>query len=222
LTGARQTSIAVNALPGAVPQGSLVFLWGGGQAQTFTVSANASAGATTLSITRQDVVGTIPSGSLLTVRALKQFWDLSGTCSSSFTLSSTGTSGLGTGTYSVEVTAVRWEANGVSSCTGPISPTCYIRESAPSMCKTVTLGASGNVRVAVTTELGATDFNVYLAPNGTCSGLTYCDHTNGGSSVTINTCPTGQPAPPDWEGMPIASGLPNADPPAAVPPHGDL
>ncbi|TME05330.1 MAG: pilus assembly protein [Chloroflexi bacterium] len=222
LTGARQTSIAVNALPGPVPQGSLVSLWGGGQAQTFTVAANAATGATTLSINRQDVVGTIPTGSELTIRAVKQFWDLSGTCSSSFTLTPTGTTGFGAGTYSVEVTAVRWEANGVSSCTGPISPTCYIRESAPSMCKTVTLGASGNVRVAVTTELGATDFNVYLAPNGTCSGLTYCDHTNGGSSVTINTCPTGQPGPPDWEGLPLASGLPNADPPAAAPPRGDL
>ena len=221
LTGARQTSIAVNALPGAVPQGSLVFLWGGGQAQPFTVSANASAGATTLSITRQDVVGTIPSGSLLTVRALKQFWDLSGTCSSSFTLSSTGTSGLGTGTYSVEVTAVRWEANGVSSCNGPISPTCYLRESAPSMCKTVTLNASGNVRVQVSADPGATDFNVYLATNGSCTGLTYCDHTNGSSSVTIPSCPAGQPSPPDWEALPLANGLPNADPPAGTPPRGD-
>src|SRR5205823_4715343 len=32
----------------------------------------------------------------------------------------------------------------------------------------------------------------------------------------------GQPAPPDGEGMPLAAGLPNANPPAATPPRGDL
>ena len=220
LTGARQTSIAINALPGPVPQGSLVSLWGGGQAQIFTVASDAGTGATTLSINRQDVVGTIPSGSELTVRALKQFWDMSRTCSSSFTVTPTGTTGFGAGTFSVEVTAVRWEANGVPSCSG-VSPTCYLRESAPSMCKTVTLGASGNVKVAVTADPGATDFNVYLAQNGSCTGLTYCDHTNGSSSVTISSCPTGQPSPPDWEALPLAAGLPNADPPAGTPPRGD-
>src|SRR5207245_2311035 len=83
-----------------------------------------------------------------------------------------GCTGFGAGTFSVEVTAVRWEANGVPSCSG-VSPTCYLRESAPSMCKTVTLGASGNVKVAVTADPGATDFNVYLAQNGSCTGLTY-------------------------------------------------
>src|SRR5207245_11457456 len=100
-------------------------------------------------------------------------------------LRSRGTSGVGTGTDWGGVTAVRWEASGVSSCNGPISPSCYLRESAPSMCKTVTLNASGNVRVQVSADPGATDFNVYLATNGSYTGLTYCDHTNGSSSVTI-------------------------------------
>ncbi len=218
LSGARIQSIAVNRLPGAIPTGSSITVGG----QTFTTSSNAAAGDMTISISRQDVVGTIPSGSVLTVRALKQFWDLGGTCSSSFTVTPTGTTGFSAGTYSVEVTAVRWEANGVASCSGPISPTCYLRESAPSMCKTVTLGSSGNVKVAVTPDPGADDFNVYLAQNGSCTGVAYCDHTNGGSSVTINSCPAGQPSPPDSEGLPLASGLPNADPPVATPPRGDL
>src|SRR5438445_11977884 len=92
------------------------------------------------------------------------------------------------------------------------------------MCTSVTLAASGNIKVAVTADPGATDFNVYLAQNGSCTGLTYCDHTNGSSSVTISSCPTGQPSPPDWEAVPLAAGLPNADPtrgpaPRGVPPH---
>jgi len=220
LTGTRQTSIAVNALPGAIPNNSIVIVG----SQAFTVSADVAAGATSISISRQDVVGTIPSGSLLTVRAYPQFWDSNGVgCSSSFTLSSPGSGSLSAGTYSVEVTAVRWQANGVSSCSGPASPTCYMRESAPSMCKTLTVATSGNVKVDVTADPGATDFNIYIAANANCSGLTYCTDTgNGNSTVTINTCPTGQPSPPDQESLPVAAGLPNADPAPGTPPRGDL
>ncbi len=220
LTGTRQTSIAVNALPGAIPSGSSVIVEG----QTFTTSAGTAAGATTISVNRQDVSGTIPAGTLLAVRALPQFWDSNGVgCSSSFTLSSPGSGSLSAGTYSVEVTAVRWAPNGVASCSGPASPTCYFRESAPSMCKTITVATSGNVKVDVTNDPGAQDFNVYLAPNGTCTGLTYCTDTgNGNSNVTINNCPIGQPPPPDQEGLPLAAGLPNADPPAGTPPNGDM
>src|SRR2546426_10338329 len=56
LTGARQTSIAVNAFPGPVPQGSVVSLWGGGQQQPFTVSSNASAGANATTTTQKYVL----------------------------------------------------------------------------------------------------------------------------------------------------------------------
>jgi len=158
------------------------------------------------------------------VRAFPQFWDSNGVgCSSTFTLSSPGSGSLSAGTYSVEVTAVRWSANGVASCSGPISPTCYLRESAPSMCKTLTVASSGNVKVDVTNDPGAQDFYIYLAPNGNCTGLTYCTNTgNGNANVTINNCPTGQPPPPDQEGMPLGLALPNADPGPGTPPHGDL
>ena len=220
LTGTRQTSILVNALAGSIPAGSTVFVGG----QTFTTSTLANAADQTISINRQDVSGTIPSGTVLTVRAFPQFWDSNGVgCSSTFTLSSPGSGSLSAGTYSVEVTAVRWSANGVASCTGPISPTCYLRESAPSMCKTLTVASSGNVKVDVTSDPGAQDFYIYLAPNGSCTGLTYCTNTgNGNANVTINNCPTGQPPPPDQEGMPLGPALPNADPAPGTPPRGDL
>jgi Flp pilus assembly protein TadG len=219
LTGTRLTSIAVSALPGAVPTGSLLDIAG----QVFTTSANAAAGATTIGINRQDVVGTIASGTIVTIRTNPQFWDSNGVnCSSSFTLSSPGLgSSLSGGTYSVEVTSVRWQANGVASCSGPASSTCYKRESAPSMCKIITVANSGIVKVDVGAIPGATDFNVYMATNGSCSGFSFCQDTGGNFTTTINAACTGG-APPDVQYLPVAAGLPNADPPSATPPSGDL
>lgn len=220
LTGTNITSIAVSAVPAGIPSGSSVTVGG----QTFTLSRAAAAGDTALTVSRQSVTGTIPSGSLLSVRALNQFWDSNGVgCSSSFSVTPNGSGSLATGSYSVEVTAVRWEPNGVANCSGPASPTCYKRESAPSMCKTVTLSSSGVIKVAATSDPGAQDFNVYLAQNGSCTGLTYCTDTGtGNSSVTINSCAGSPTSPPDQESPPVASGLPNANPPTATPPHGDL
>lgn len=217
------SSIAVSSLPGAVPASTIV--WVGGQ--QFTVGAAgaaASAGPTSIPLANnQSANPAIASGSTLTVRAMPQFWDSNGVgCGSSFTVTPNGSGNFSQGTYSVEVTAVRWESTAGGTCSAT-SPTCYQRESAPSMCKTVVLSSSGVIKVAVTADPGAQDFNVYLAPNGSCSGLTYCTDTgNGNSSVNINTCPPGQPSPPDQEGVPIAAGLPNADAPAGAPPGGDL
>jgi hypothetical protein len=104
------------------------------------------------------------------------------------------------------------------------------------MCKTVNLGPSGNIKVlvssanAATADPGAQTFNVYLAQNASCTGLAYVTNFSNGSnaSTLINSStfpagwPTGQPGPPDQEGMSIASGLPNADTAAGTPPHGDL
>src|SRR5260370_41539400 len=134
-------------------------------------------------------------------RSPVQVWD-SNTAgwSSSFTADATGssTNNLASGTWSVEVTAVRWEPNGVSSCTGPATPTCYLRESTPSMCRTVDLGASSVIKVSVTpADPGAQYFNVYLSQNGSCSGLAYITNfpAVGSSSVTIkrNKVPAGTP-----------------------------
>jgi len=222
LTGTNQVQISVYPLPGAVAQNSKIAVGG----QTFTVSQNAAAGATLIHISRQSVVGTIPDGSLLSIRALPQFWDLNGSCSGSFSAIPNGSGNL-SGTWSVEVTAVRWEPNGVPSCSGPATPTCYLRESAPSMCKTVTLG-NGVLKVSVTADPGAQYFNVYVAQNGSCSGLAYVTNFTAAGFANINSStfpagwPTGQPAPPDPERLPLAAGLPNANPPSGTPPGGDL
>jgi hypothetical protein len=218
------TAIPVTALVAAVPGSSTVTIAG----QAFTVtSLGAASGATSIPVSTTVVAGTIASGSIVTTmaRSPKQFWDSNGVgCGSDFTAIPNGSGSFSAGTYSLEVTAVRWEPNGVSSCSGPPATlTCYLRESAPSMCRTVTLGSSAVIKVSVTADPGAQDFNVYLAQNSSCTGLTYCTHTgNGSSNVNINTCPSGQPAPPDGELMPLAIGLPNAVPPPGTPPYGDL
>jgi hypothetical protein len=223
LTGTNQQQILVNTLPGAVQQNSQVFLEG---QLPFTVSANAAAGATVINISKQTIAGTVPNGAVLSIRALPQFWDLNGSCGSSFSAVPNGAGTLN-GTESVEVTAVRWEPNGVANCTGPATPTCYLRESAPSMCKTVTLG-NGVLKVSATTDPGAQYFNVYIAQNGSCSGFAYLTTFAAGSFANINSStfpvgwPAGQPSPPDQQGMPLATGLPNANPAPGTPPRGDL
>jgi hypothetical protein len=217
-----QTALSVTALPGPIPSGSSLYLGGPGQTYTLTTSKDAKAADTSISVSK--VAQSIPSGTFVTVRSLYQFWDSNGAgCSGTFTLSSPGSGSLSGGTYSVEVTALRWAPNGVPSCSGPVSASCYLRESAPSMCKTIVLSTSGNLKVNVTTDPGAQDFNVYIASNATCTGLKYCTNVgNGNSSVTITSCPSSTVVPPDAQGMPLAAGLPNANPAAGTPPHGDL
>src|SRR5213593_4163547 len=226
LTGTRQTQILVNPLPGGLPNGTQLAVGG----QTFTLNAPAAAGATSLTISRQDVSGTIPSGSIVTFRALPQFWDAVSPCSGAFSLTATGNTNNLSGTWSVVVTSVRWEPY---TCRGQAAPSasCYIRESAPSMCKTVTLASSTNIKVQVSAAVpGAEYLNIYLAQNGSCSGLAYLTQVQNtvNSQVVINNAsfpagwPVGAATPPDHENVPIASGLPNSDPPAATPPRGDL
>jgi len=230
------SSIPVNALPADVAgstsqQPSYVSVGG----QTFIVATSgAAAGATAIPLKNgQSASGTIPTGSFLSVRAYNQFWDSNGVnCSGVFTAVPTGSASNNlSGTWSVIVTAVRWEPYGVASCGGPATPTCFLRESAPSMCKTVILGASGVIKVSLTAgDPGAQDFNVYVAQNGSCTDLAYVTSFSAGGSatVTINNStfpagwPSGAPSPPDGEGMPLAPGLPNADPAPAAPPGGDL
>jgi Flp pilus assembly protein TadG len=227
LSGSNITSIAISGLTGAIPSGAQITV-GASPEQTFTLSAAASAGASSLSINKQSVTGTIPSGSIVAVRAYPQFWDSNNVaCSGTFSATPTGsgTNSL-TGTWSVELTAVRWESTTSSTCSGPVpTPTCYERESPPSMCKTVTPGPSGNIKVTVssansaTGDPGAQSFNLYMAQNATCSSLAYVGNFLNGNNAgtTVNSAsfaagwPTGAASPPTGEGMPIASGLPNAD-----------
>ena len=240
--GTNITGIPVAALPGAIAQNSAVSVGG----QTFSVSRNAAAGDTSISVSRQAPAANIPAGSWLTVRALPQFWDSNGVnCATTFALTATGSDAsnppISAQTWAVELTSVRWSPYGVSSCGGPASTTCFLRESAPSMCKTVSVGSSQNFKVSVSSsppDPGAQDFNVYLAPSGSCQGpFGYAAQfaNNGSYTTTINGgtlngwaldpgAPRDDPgAPaPDFQSPPVAGSLPNANPQLAVPPHGDL
>lgn len=214
------TSIPVTALAAAVPGSSTVIVSG----QAFTVtSSGASSGATSIPISSAAVTGTIASGSTVVTkaRAVNQFWDANGAgCGSSFALSSPGGTGsLSAGAYSVELTALRFESSSGGTCSGPAGPSCYERESAPSMCRTINLATSGNLKVTVTSDPGATDYNVYVASNSSCTGLTFCTQLGSG---TISNCQASTQAPPDSERPPLASSLPNTDPAAGTPPRGDL
>jgi Flp pilus assembly protein TadG len=115
-----------------------------------------------------------------TVRATDQFWDtnLSGyglgtgsnkaQCSGEFLpYAVSDTSGLTAATYAVELTSVRWDPG---SCGPPASASCFLRESSPSMCKTVAVAGGDVLKIWVSNVAGAMGYNVYLAPNGSCSG----------------------------------------------------
>ena len=241
------------ALPGSTSQQSSYVSVGG---QMFVVaSSGAGAGANSIPLKNpaQSVTGTIASGSWVTVRAYNQFWDSNGVgCSSSFTLSTSGSdinnSAVTPQLWAVELTAARWFPD---SCTGQ-APGCYLRETAPSMCKTITVGNNQIIKVSVSNSPanpGAKFFNVYLAPNGSCQGpfgYVTAFSNSGSYGVTINGSAlsgwalaplagqdiSGAPVP-DFEGPAISctstclaaqpvAGLPNTNPPSAAPPHGDL
>jgi hypothetical protein len=217
------TSIPVPALAVAIAGGSTMFV--AGQVVTVT-SAGAASGATSIPINNTNFGGTVGSGAavLTEARSNNQFWDANGgNCGSSFSLSSPGGAGTLNGSLSVELTAVRYESTTGSTCSSQ-GPTCYVRESAPSMCRTITLATSGNLKVTVTSpsgagDPGATDYNVYVAQGTSCTGLTFCSALGNG---TISNCAIGGAAPPDPERPPLASILPNTDPAKATPPSGDL
>lgn len=237
-------SIPVTPLAAPIPGSTRISILG----QTFAVSSGgAASGATSISLANnQSAAQAIASGAQVTVRALPQFWDSNGTnCSTTFSLSVTGADSnnpaVNSQTWAVELTAVRWSPNGVSSCSGPGSPTCYLRESAPSMCKAVTVGSSQVFKVTVSSspaDPGAQDFNVYLAPGGSCTGpfgyaAEFANAGNYGMTVNGSTLSgwtlnaggaldTPGAPPPDAQSLPVAGGLPNANPAAGTPPHGDL
>ena len=107
-----------------------------------------------------------PDASNNQVRATNQFWTSSGVqCDGAFQINKqTGPRDLATGQWAFVITSVRTDTyNGVS----------YTRESAPSMCRFVTLNNHfDDVQIQISNPPGATSFNVYAAPpssNG-CNG----------------------------------------------------
>lgn len=237
------TSIPVAALSVAVPGSSKVTISG----QVFTAtSAGAASGATSIPVSSRAVTGTIASGSTVTTnaRAAYQFWDSNGVgCSGSFQPypwgADSGNSSISPRTYGVEVTAVRREAYGVPSCNGPVSPTCFMREGAPSMCRLVDIATSQFMKVKVVNVPGAMAYNVYVS-NDSCAGpFGYLGQINnttteGNKTVsgcpqnlsrnqapgTLNNCDLGASGPQNFNGSNFSPDFTNNPPDGEAPPVG--
>jgi len=93
-----------------------------------------------------------------------QFWDTNGgNCSGSAQVTAvSGPNPLSNQTWAIVITSTRTSIfNGLP----------YLRESAPSMCRTVqTNGSTRLIQVRVSNVPGATGYNIYLAPSGSCNG----------------------------------------------------
>jgi len=93
-----------------------------------------------------------------------QLWDVDGaSCSGSAQVTSTGgPNPLSTGQWSFVLTSTRTATyNGLN----------YIRESAPSVCYTVSVqGSNRNIQITVSNVPGATAYNIYAGPSGSCAG----------------------------------------------------
>jgi Flp pilus assembly protein TadG len=190
------TAIPVKVLSVAVPGSSTVTISG----QAFTVtSAGAASGATSIPVNSQAVTGTIASGTTVATmaRAANQFWNSNGAgCDGYFQPYPQGADSnnppVTPTTYGIEVTAIRWASYGVPSCSGPVSPTCFLRESAPSMCKLVDIGSNQFLRVWTTNVPGAMAYNVYVS-NGSCAGpfgyLGQISNTATEGNKTLFDCP---------------------------------
>ncbi|MGA7910859.1 MAG: pilus assembly protein TadG-related protein [Candidatus Dormiibacterota bacterium] len=104
-----------------------------------------------------------PSVSDNTEDAPHQFWDVDANCSGSAQVTSVpGARGIPNGTWAFVLTSTRTDTyNGLT----------YGRESAPSVCYTVFVNGGGrNVQIQVSNVPGATAYNIYAAPSGSCSG----------------------------------------------------
>ncbi len=96
--------------------------------------------------------------------ASHQLWDVDGAqCAGSARVSSiAGLRGIQNGTWSFVLTSTRTSFyNGLP----------YVRESAPSVCYSTLVNGSGrNVLVEVSNVPGATAYNIYASPSGSCNG----------------------------------------------------
>jgi Flp pilus assembly protein TadG len=99
-----------------------------------------------------------------TTLATHQFWNVgTADCAGSAQVTAvSGSNPLSNGTWAFVLTSTRIAVyNGVS----------YTRESAPSKCYTVTVnGFTRDVQIRVSNVPGATAYNIYAAPSGSCNG----------------------------------------------------
>jgi hypothetical protein len=92
-----------------------------------------------------------------------QMWDTGGVnCAGAFQVSTVSGLPMREGMWAIEVTATRTETySGVN----------FKRESAPSMCRTITVPDNSVIKVVVSNVPGATGYDVYAAPpNNGCNG----------------------------------------------------
>ena len=182
-----------------------------------------------------------------------QFWDTDGVnCHGSAQVTAVaGVNQLPNQTWAVELTSTR------TAVYGGIS---FLRESAPSFCYTVTTNGTTRVmQLRVSNVPGATAYNVYVAPSGSCGGpfgfaatvpvvgtvsnsstagcpvYTGPGCSLGNEGLVLDSTILGPPFapnslaapdtlgayPPDQEGAPLRSNLPNENAPRATPPAGD-
>jgi hypothetical protein len=93
----------------------------------------------------------------------RQFWNNNGiNCAGSADVSAVnGFKGVPQGAWAFVLTSTR---------TDTFAGVSYKRESGPSMCYTETLAKNQNVEVDVSNVPGATAYNIYAAPSGSCNG----------------------------------------------------
>ena len=92
-----------------------------------------------------------------------QFWDTNSVkCSGAFVLATKAGNAIPAGEWGIELTSVRTDTYGGVT---------FKRESAPSVCREITVSAGQVIQVQVSNVPGATSYNVYAGPPGTsCSG----------------------------------------------------
>ena len=147
-----------------------------------------------------------------------QFWRNNGvTCDGTFNVMSVTSSGAGShpltpaSSWGIEVTSARQDVYYPNNLTA----VNYLRESSPSMCRTVSLnGSSAGFQVAVSNLPGAQWYNLYASPGG-CGGsfgyvASLCDGTGGpgcSENVTMSNAKQSCPNLPVWSGSnPITAG----------------
>ena len=174
-----------------------------------------------------------------------QFWNTNGVnCAGSAQVTAvSGVNPLSNQTWAIVLTSTRTAIyNGQS----------YVRESAPSVCYTVTTnGSTRNIQVRVSNVPGATAYNIYVAPSGSCNGpfgladtlfvsgtplnsntfgcpaYTGSGCSLGNEGLTLDSTDLGPPFatnpayPPAPESQPLRSNLPNEVANRAAPPAGD-
>ncbi len=170
-----------------------------------------------------------------------QFWNTDSVrCAGSTQLTVvTGPRGIAPGQWAFVVTSTR---------TATYNGQSYVRESPPSVCYTGQINGSGeNFHVTVSNVPGATAYNIYAAPGGSCSGPFGLAKTLPVTATELNNGTAGCPAfsgsgcslgyesidldssdlgslganQPDGETAPLRFNLPNENASRAAPPHGD-